>query len=362
MDIGGCSNTLSSSSMGKANDNEQELDDVCTMQSCQSNVHGGKVHEVPTIGMEFDSKQHAFDYYSEYAHRIGFSYDLLLQDRHYTELKSEFKMRQTAPVPVANVEMLRHVVEVYTPEMFNMFQHEYIKAWDYSIHKVFLDKKNVKRIPTQYILKRWTKDAKDAIVSDYRGTQIQGNSQESIGKRYSYLSHDFQELVTAAENEDMYTYGHQNLSKLRKDLEEMKRTYCSNTWDLDTNTQDDLPRNVSQLNDGAVSQCPRGIKVKATVGRPRKRFKDPLEQPRRRRSQAKATQGTSSSGQGSQQKGRKLGQSANQEEHYDKENEISTVIDITVNNEHDVGDDTLFPPTQDSSEEKAQDAFEISIT
>ncbi|KAK3040030.1 hypothetical protein RJ639_028361 [Escallonia herrerae] len=73
MDIGGCSNTLSSSSMGKADDNEQELDYVCTMQSCQSNVHGGKVHEVPTIGMEFDSEQYAFDYYSEYAHRIGFS-------------------------------------------------------------------------------------------------------------------------------------------------------------------------------------------------------------------------------------------------------------------------------------------------
>ncbi|KAK3036631.1 hypothetical protein RJ639_030200 [Escallonia herrerae] len=62
MDIGGCSNSLSSSGMGKADDNEQELDDVCTMQSCQSNVHGGKVHEVPTIGMEFDSEQHAFDY------------------------------------------------------------------------------------------------------------------------------------------------------------------------------------------------------------------------------------------------------------------------------------------------------------
>ncbi|KAK3039302.1 hypothetical protein RJ639_026686 [Escallonia herrerae] len=42
-------------------------------QSSQSNVHGGKVHEVPELAMEFDSEQHAFDYYSEYAHRIGFS-------------------------------------------------------------------------------------------------------------------------------------------------------------------------------------------------------------------------------------------------------------------------------------------------
>ncbi|KAK2965743.1 hypothetical protein RJ640_003281 [Escallonia rubra] len=123
-----------------------------------------------------------------------------------------------------------------------------------------LDKKNIKIIALQYILKRWTKDAKDAIVSDYRGAQVQGNYQES-GKQYSYLSHDFQELVTlAAENEDVYTYVHQNLSKLLKDLEEMKKTYCSSTLDPDTNTQDDLPRNMPQLNNGAVSQCPGGLK------------------------------------------------------------------------------------------------------
>ncbi|KAK3000484.1 hypothetical protein RJ639_021033 [Escallonia herrerae] len=53
--------------------NEQEVDDVCILQSRQFNVHGGNVHEVPKLGMEFDSEQHAFDYYSEYAHRVGFS-------------------------------------------------------------------------------------------------------------------------------------------------------------------------------------------------------------------------------------------------------------------------------------------------
>ncbi|KAK3013394.1 hypothetical protein RJ639_009455 [Escallonia herrerae] len=55
------------------NVNEQEVDDVCILQSRQFNVHGGNVHEVPRLGMEFDLEQHAFDYYSEYAHRVGFS-------------------------------------------------------------------------------------------------------------------------------------------------------------------------------------------------------------------------------------------------------------------------------------------------
>ncbi|KAK2974231.1 hypothetical protein RJ640_016717 [Escallonia rubra] len=302
-------------------------------------------------------------------------YDLLLQDRRYTELKSEFKMRQISPVPVANVEMLRHVVEVYTPEMFNIFQYEYTKVWDCSIHKVsksekisnykvicggrgrehlvkfeaetttvqcscmkvnFVgivcrhalkvhDKENIKRIPPQYVLKRWTKDAKDAIVSDYRSAQVQGKSQESIGKRYSNLSYHFQELVTlAAENEDMYIYAHKNLSKLLKDLEEMKKTYYSNILDLDTTTQDDLPRNVPQLNDGVVSQCPRGIKKKLQSD----------------------VHGTSNNGRGSQQKRRKIGQSEYQEEHSDKEDEISTVVYSNINDEHDITNDTLPLQTQ----------------
>ncbi|KAK2975731.1 hypothetical protein RJ640_010790 [Escallonia rubra] len=287
----------------QADANEQEVDDVCILQSRQFNVHGGNAHEVPKLGMEFDSEQHAFDYYSEYAHRVGFSvrkHHVKKRDGIVTrrtlccskqELKSEFKMRQTSPVLIANVEMLRHAVEV------------------------------------------------------------QGKSQESIGKRYSYLSHDFQELVTlAAENEDMYIYAHQNLSKLLKDLEEMKKTYCCSTLDPDTNTQDDLLKNVPQLNDGVVSQCPRGIKRKATVGRPRKRFKDPLEQSRRHKSQVKATQGTSNNGRGSQQKGRKIGrQNEHQEEHSEKEDEIFTDVYSKVNDEHDIADDTLPLQSQASS-------------
>ncbi|KAK2968198.1 hypothetical protein RJ640_001030 [Escallonia rubra] len=231
----------------QADANEQEVDDVCILQSRQFNVHGGNAHEVPKLGMEFDSEQHAFDYYSEYAHRVGFSvrkHHVKKRDGIVTrrtlccskqELKSEFKMRQTSPVLIANVEMLRHAVEVYTPKMFNMFQYEYTKAWDYSIHKVsksenvsdykvvfggkgrehlvkfeaetttvqcscmkvnfvgilcrhalkVLDKKNIKRIPPQYILKRWTKDAKDAIVSDYRGAQ--GTSNNGRGSQQKGL-------------------------------------------------------------------------------------------------------------------------------------------------------------------------------
>jgi zinc finger SWIM domain-containing protein 3 len=53
--------------------------------------------------------------------------------------------------------------------------------------KVLDKKKTIKRLPTHYLLKRWTKDAKVGVIKDYRGIDIKGNSQELIGKRYSHI-------------------------------------------------------------------------------------------------------------------------------------------------------------------------------
>ncbi|KAM3731039.1 hypothetical protein ACB098_12G132200 [Castanea mollissima] len=61
---------------------------------------------------------------------------LVLADRRRQELQAEFKMRQTTPVLQLDVEMLRHVVKLYTPKMFKMFQDEYMKMGDCKIFKV----------------------------------------------------------------------------------------------------------------------------------------------------------------------------------------------------------------------------------
>ena len=53
-------------------------------------------------------------------------YKRLLEDRQYKELIAKFKIRQTILVLLANVEMLRHATEVYTPKVFKMFQHELV--------------------------------------------------------------------------------------------------------------------------------------------------------------------------------------------------------------------------------------------
>ncbi|XP_023904302.2 protein FAR-RED ELONGATED HYPOCOTYL 3-like [Quercus suber] len=158
--------------------------------------------------------------------RFSGHYSRVLVDKRHQELQAKFKMRQTKLILQSNVEMLRHVVELYTPENFQMFQDEYMKIADCTIYKAnksdtiteykvkysqriqehlvkyqastttvecsckkfsfvgilcahalkVLEHKNVKRLPVQYVLKRWTQDAKAGSIKDYHGIDIKGNA------------------------------------------------------------------------------------------------------------------------------------------------------------------------------------------
>ncbi|XP_055960939.1 protein FAR1-RELATED SEQUENCE 5-like [Mercurialis annua] len=201
------------------------------------------------------------------------NYDRLLSDKRYDELPIEFRMRERVPVLQANVEMLRHTSKVYTPAVYKMFQSEYMKVLDCVMHKVdksesvtsykvqcgrkdqehlvtleistktvkcscmkftfvgilcahtlkVLDKKNIKQLPPQYILNRWTRDAKIGTIKDNYSIGVENSPQESIGKRYSFLSHNFREILTlASESEDMYEHACEDFRKLMKSLQKMK--------------------------------------------------------------------------------------------------------------------------------------------
>ena len=60
-------------------------------------------------------------------------YSKVLSDKQSQELQAEFKMRQTTPILLVDFNMLRDVVELYTLEIFKMFQDEYVKIVDCTI-------------------------------------------------------------------------------------------------------------------------------------------------------------------------------------------------------------------------------------
>ena len=263
-------------------------------------------------------------------------YSRVLADKRHQELQAEFKMRQTRPVLQVDVEMLRHAVELYTPEMFQMFQDEYMKIGDCTIYKTsksdsiteykvkyrqrthehlvkfeastttvqcncmkftfigilcvhalkVLDKKNVKRLPTDYILKRWTQDAKVGSIKDYRVIDIKGTTQEFIGKRYSHLSHEFREICTlAAEGEMMYECTKRYFQNILKDLQEMRKKIYSNSMEVHGDVL--LGDGGIESHGNITSQGNCRIKTKPTVGRPKRRLKNALEQRKNAKSRSK---------------------------------------------------------------------------
>ncbi|KAK9289759.1 hypothetical protein L1049_007918 [Liquidambar formosana] len=101
-----------------------------------------------------------------------------------------------------------------------------------------LDKKNVRRIPPQYILKQWTIDAKARSITNYDGVEIHDNPKESMGKRYGHLCHNFHEIAScAAEHEKLSAYAHERSVELLRDFEEMKKKLCFENVRVQKNSQ-----------------------------------------------------------------------------------------------------------------------------
>ncbi|CAN0858876.1 hypothetical protein LINGRAHAP2_LOCUS7494 [Linum grandiflorum] len=68
-----------------------------------------------------------------------------------------------------------------------------------------LERKNIKQVPKHYLLKRWTRDAKDGDIISL--TAVHGSSEKSIGKRYFNLNYYFREISTIAVKDDtMYDH------------------------------------------------------------------------------------------------------------------------------------------------------------
>ncbi|XP_040364377.1 protein FAR1-RELATED SEQUENCE 5-like [Rosa chinensis] len=262
-------------------------------------------------------------------------YERVLADRRYQELIAEYKMIQTTLFLAVSAHMLQHGAEVYTPEVFLLFQKEFVRIHNYSTDKVgksgmtseyivsyssehnehlvkyeastqnvncsckkftfvgilcvhalkVLDKKNVKNIPPQYILKRWTREAKIMSITSYHPTEIHGNPKESIGRRYGYLCRTSRDILTvAADDEELTRYAHECLVEMLKGLELIKKNRIekegrSSSDSSEVNTtfgQSEEVEGIVQSN-ACETTIVHGVKRKATIGRPRTRFKDPAE-------------------------------------------------------------------------------------
>ena len=177
------------------------------------------VYRRKTFCVDMSTTQRSKSMNSQIKRYITYNYDLLhffchfqrlVDDRYFEELRADFKATQSKPSLEYPVEILKHAASVYTPAIFKLFNRELWLTWDCEMHKEgevgfvvkykvisprksrqhivqfnsltstmicscnkfefagilcahalkVLSLQNCKRVPNQYILKRWTKDAK----------------------------------------------------------------------------------------------------------------------------------------------------------------------------------------------------------
>ncbi|XP_010507064.1 PREDICTED: protein FAR1-RELATED SEQUENCE 3-like [Camelina sativa] len=210
-------------------------------------------------------------------------------------------------------------MEVYTPEVFSLLQRQYIVIGDYVATKVsksemvyeykvsyrgvarehlvnydaisqtihcgcmkfsfagilcrhalkVLDKKNVRRIPSTYILTRWSKEAKTRRISYYHPKTLNETEKQSIGRRYSHICRTFREIASvAADHIELTLCANEDAIQLLRKLEEKKKELVkANAW-MPQSSDVGLVEEEEEVEDKEVPNA-RGIKRKASVGRPK---------------------------------------------------------------------------------------------
>ncbi|XP_059668508.1 protein FAR1-RELATED SEQUENCE 5-like [Cornus florida] len=184
-------------------------------------------------------------------------FERAVADQRWKELEASYDIFEQLPMLMGNVIMLKHVRDVYTPKVFEVFQREYEKClnlivnqcnsstslFEYKVsiygqsractvkfnssndtvvcncmkfefdgilcsHAIkVLDQRNIKVVPTQYILKRWTKDARVGSLTDNYRCIVQEDQMLSAANLFKMLCCKAARIATmASESEEAYQH------------------------------------------------------------------------------------------------------------------------------------------------------------
>jgi zinc finger SWIM domain-containing protein 3 len=175
-------------------------------------------------------------------------FERVVEGKRNNVLNSEFESRKKLPRVIVKVPMLLQASKMYTPIIFEAFQGQYARSmtactrvldgnYEYLVatgslgeefvldeeYRVIgnpldqtatcscnlfnrigiicahalkvLDLMNIKSLPTQYILKRWTRQARSGIVLDRNGKNVIENPKLDAMLRYRYFSHKLLNLA-----------------------------------------------------------------------------------------------------------------------------------------------------------------------
>ncbi|KAF3946630.1 hypothetical protein CMV_027126 [Castanea mollissima] len=258
-------------------------------------------------------------------------FERLLDAKRYKELKGEYNLRQKLPKVKIASPMLIQAAHIYTPKLFLKFQeqyeefqgafvkervernasHEYIvsiygkpkdrrviwnpfeKIVSCSCRKFerggilcshalkILDVMDIKVLPEKYILKRWTKDAKNEIVQDFNGRDIKSDTKLEVTTRYKFLGPMYVKLIArASECEEAYELALGSYNELSKKIDDILRKK-SNPCQVDINQENssDEMTTISAKGLKKKQGCKGRRRIKSCLEKPKKKKKGSIHQP-----------------------------------------------------------------------------------
>ncbi|KAI9077017.1 hypothetical protein K1719_041030 [Acacia pycnantha] len=199
-------------------------------------------------------------------------FERVVDELRYEEMEANDEMRRCLPRLMGNVVLLKHGSNVYTPRAFEVFQQGYEKSLNVVVNQFsgngslfkykantfghirqynvtfnslddtvvcscmqfehvgflcshalkVLDHMNIKVVPSLYILKRWTKEARLGTVKEVGQFNMQDNPKMIVASRYKDLCQRLLKLsARASESEEAYQFSQTKLDEIMQGVEKI---------------------------------------------------------------------------------------------------------------------------------------------
>jgi zinc finger SWIM domain-containing protein 3 len=146
-----------------------------------------------------------------------------------------------------------------------------------------LDLMNVKILPTHYVLKRWTREARNGSILDRQGRKVVENPKLDAQLRYKYLSHKFLNLAyKAASSSECCLFLDNALDCLGTQLEDKLNVSSSDVNEIPCEDQENADPNVKQRDDSLSAVQLKKKEVQSKNPRRKRTWIDKLRKVRRK--------------------------------------------------------------------------------
>nr|XP_048326368.1 protein FAR1-RELATED SEQUENCE 5-like isoform X1 [Ziziphus jujuba var. spinosa] len=239
-------------------------------------VYGRNTHFVDMKGSHLG--EHLFDELRDYlnsdldALQFFNHFERVLDEQRYKEIEASAEMNRCMPRLMGNVVLLKHASDLYTLRAFEVFQQGYEKClnivvnqcgedgslFEYKVntfgktreHSVtfnslddtvicscknfeyvgflcshalkVLDQRNIKVLPSRYVLKRWRKDARLGSMGESNTFPMHDNPKLIMASRYKDLCHRILLLsAKASESDEAFLFASRQLDELMEGVEKI---------------------------------------------------------------------------------------------------------------------------------------------